>query len=240
MSATISEAFFKKLCAQRGVSCRALPVGPTRTPDFEIRLCGRIAVAEVKQLDPNADDLLDLAEFVRIGHMESVPQRGRVRDMIGKGYKQLRDSAQRKIPGILVLYDNIHLLPNLDWFTIATAMFGNYGIALGLTNAGPWEPVASSFRSHRKLTRNSCSGISCVAVLERRTRQTLRLDVYHNPFAANPISPRAMALLADSQFVHDNPHGGGFVNMRPRQIYKNSGTSMLTAIRRCALRTHFK
>jgi hypothetical protein len=57
-----SEMLFEHLCSTHGVSCEAIPTGLVRTPDFAISLAGVRIVCEIKQIDPNDEDLQELED----------------------------------------------------------------------------------------------------------------------------------------------------------------------------------
>jgi site-specific DNA-cytosine methylase len=142
-----------------------------------------------------------------------------------------------KIPKLLEIYRKALLDPDNEMLTSASQALSDLpqlgpgapevarAYATGPKNAfqrwarsGASELLASQFGKKRKLTRNSCRGISAVAVLDNRTAAGVTLKVYHNPFATNPIRYEAMAAIADEQFVNDDPHGQGFISMKPRKI----------------------
>jgi hypothetical protein len=56
LAMTSSERYFERFCERRGIAIRRLPEGPDKTPDYEIVVDGIEIVAEVKQIEPNAED----------------------------------------------------------------------------------------------------------------------------------------------------------------------------------------
>lgn len=214
---TVSEEHFAELCAARGIRCRRLPEGGARTADYEIRLGQLLVYAEVKQLDLNEEDR-KRREDMRAGGAVAVAPTRRVRDHIAKAYRQLKSYAKRQHPCIVVLYNNAGILNHIDSFTVTSAMFGSFGIRLALDSSRTVQQVGQGFLGNRKVTRNTCRGISAVCVLDSSGSGERRLTAYHNPFASHPIPPEMLALIASSQPRHDNPHDGRFVPLFPNEI----------------------
>lgn len=218
-SATISENLFEALCGTRGIRCERVPVGKGKTPDYEIVLGFQRLAVEVKQLDSNGKDerinqVLDAgADFDGV-----VSPAQRVRDQIARGYRQLKAAAREGQPCLLVIYNNAGFLNFIDSFAVTTAMFGTYGVRLALTPQDEIRVVGQHFMGNRRVTRNSCKQLSAVGVLKDARSGSLRLEVYHNPFALVPVDSSVMALLASSQFRHPNPHDGAFVPWEPAEI----------------------
>jgi len=211
---TKSEALFADLCASRKVPCKRIEEGITRTADYEVTLDGVLAYVEVKQLDPNKRDRKVNAQLDAV----SVAPTKRVRDAIGKSYDQLKSYGERGHPCVVVLFNNAGFLRYIDSFTVTSAMFGGFGFRIALDKYRTIRLSSHGFFGGRKLTRDTCRGISAVCVLESGGLEGLRLTAYHNPFATNPIEPAALALLAVSQLRHDAPHSGQFVPLAPRVL----------------------
>ena len=133
-------------------------------------------------------------------------------------YRQLKTAAREGQPCLLIIYNNSGFLNFIDSFTVTTAMFGSYGVRLGLAKTGEVRETGRGFMGNRRLTRNTCKRLSAIGVLKDARSGSLRLEVYHNPFALVPIEPHLMKLLATSQFLHPNPHGGVSVPWKPSQV----------------------
>jgi hypothetical protein len=150
----------------------------------------------------------------------------KIRRKIGKGYPQLKAKAHDNQPCLLVLYDNMGPLYHINAFTITTAMYGEYGGRLALTE-GPREPaqfVFEGFLGNRRTTRGECKRLSAIGVLKGTANDVPRLEVFHNRFALFPVEPVAMALLADKQFEHPNPHERDFTHWRPVDVSPDPGS----------------
>lgn len=215
---TISEQLFESLCSGKGIPCRRIPTGRSKTPDYEIVLGPQRVAVEVKQLDENQEDkrinrTLD-AGLVTAG----VPPTARLRKQIAEGYRQLKTAARDGQPCLLVVYNNSGFLNWIDAFTVTTAMFGSFAVRLGLTTTGHAEVIGHGFMGKRKVTRNTCRRLSAIGVLNDGRSGSLMLEVYHNPYSMVAILPTTIASLADSQFMHPNPHSGSYVAWEPLPI----------------------
>ena len=221
---TISERLFESLCYHREIPCQRIPTAKHSTPDYEIVLGAKRVFVEVKQLDPNADDIQHNQALATIPNNVIGPvdcPAPRVREQIARAYRQLKTAARNGEPCLLVIYNNSGPLNYIDEFTVTTAMFGRYGVRFGLARTGYIREIGRGFMGDAKLTRNTCKALSAVGILEGRQSGVLSLDVYHNPFALTPIELAIIAPLATSQFRHPNPHTGNFVSWEPAQIENN-------------------
>jgi len=203
---TISENLFKKHCAERGVPCRRIPEDGRKVADFELTLGCGLAVAEIKQLDPNECDLA--FEALPHGTVGSgYAPVGRIRNLLSSAYLQIKPYAAAGQPGIVVCYNNAGGLNYIDNYTLTRAMFGGMAVYLGLNHDGVIHQTGQGFTDNRKVTRNTCRGLSAVCVLSTPGRDSTKLVVYHNPYASHPLPPSALRALADAQFDYDDPHG---------------------------------
>lgn len=215
---TKSESLFADLCAARKVPCVRIEEGINRTADYEVTLDRLSVCVEVKQLDVNGADRR-AKEKMKAGYVAgAVAPTRRVRDHIAKAYNQLKACCKRGHPCLIVLFNNAGTLSYIDSFTVTSAMFGGFGFRLALDDSQTIRVSGRGFLGGRKLTRNTCRGISAVCVLESSGPQGLRLTAYHNPYATNPIEPTVLAFLATSQLRHDDPHTGHFVPLLPRVV----------------------
>lgn len=210
---TLSEALFKEHCTARGVPWHRIEEGEKKVADFELSLHGGTAIAEVKQLDPNKQDLAREAAMrageVGSGHAPS----GRLRNLLADAYQQIKPYSSRGLPAIVICYNNAGILNHIDNFTVTRAMFGGMAAYVALGQDGHIHHTGQGFTGQRKVTRNSCRGISAVCTLSTPAKGITKLIAYHNPYAANPLSPHALRTLADAQFGYDDPHAGRNVQL---------------------------
>jgi hypothetical protein len=93
-------------------------------PDYEMTLSTGAILVEVKQLEPNAQDLEMLATL-RAGKVAARwVDMGEARLPIMEGVKQLRPHAKGRKPALVVLYDTIGMTGHLDPYSIAFSLYG--------------------------------------------------------------------------------------------------------------------
>ena len=218
---TKSEQLFERLCQTRGVICRRIPEGKTKTPDYELTISSVGILVEVKQLDENDEDRRINETFSR-GKETSGAEcpSGRVRHKIAEAYIQLKACYRSGMATGAILYNNAGFLNYIDEWTVTTAMFGNYGYHLGIPalSDGPIVTLGVGFMGGRKVTRNACRVLSFVAVLNETVSGGLALEGYHNPFASVRVEPSVLSHIATEQFVHSDPHSGKWVPWQPTRL----------------------
>lgn len=215
---TISEALFKQHCATRGIPCRRIDEDGNKVADFELSLNLGLAVAEIKQLDPNAKDLA--REATPVGHLvgSGHAPANRIRNLLSDAYRQIRPYAAQGTPAVVVCYNNAGGLNFKDNFTVTRAMFGGMAAYITLGQDGLIHHTGQGFTGQRKVTRNTCRGLSAVCVLTTTPDGETKLVVYHNPYATNPLSVSAVRDLADSQFGYNDPHSGRNVSLLAHKL----------------------
>ena len=91
---TESEALFEELCDARRVPWDRVPVADVPTHDYNVVLGSGLAAIEVKQLDANAKDTARGQSHNQI--LEGRAPVARVRKLIAKSYRQLKDPSTRR------------------------------------------------------------------------------------------------------------------------------------------------
>lgn len=123
---TISEELFEQFCREHGVPASRIPRQPDlSTADYRCQMSGQQIIAEVKQLDPNKEDGVALRRG--LNGIPGMQWAGgdRVRAAIKEARPQLKQSAEGKFPGLLVLYNNVPVAPGYtDPFMVLHAMHG--------------------------------------------------------------------------------------------------------------------
>jgi hypothetical protein len=193
---TEAELLFEDFCRHRQITLSRIPVGPLPTPDYEMA-CGQLrAAVEVKQLEPNVEDLARAAELDSKGMTTGWVQMDRARQSILDGTKQLRSYAKGQLPGIVLLYDTMGIGSQyLSSECISRCLYGPEVVHLSVPRDPPREPVVlgSSFGGGRVATGVHNTTLSAAAVL-RFSKHEGRgwLLVYHNVHAALPLDPDAL------------------------------------------------
>lgn len=215
---TISEVDFGRLCANRGVGSQRISKSVARIADYRVSLGSTTTIVEVKQLDPNDDDR-ELAEAWGTPRSPgAVAPSDRVQGLLDDGYSQIRRSSEGKWPTMIIVYDKSGAWNWIGSVTVAKAMFGSYGIVLGLQPDQTIDEIDRGYLGQRKVTKDTFRALSAAGALEHREPNTWELACYHNPFATMPINRVVLAKLAKAQFVHPNRHDRGFAPWEPKQI----------------------
>jgi hypothetical protein len=215
---TISERLFEKLCFARGVGCTRILESTEKTADYRVSLGSFILITEVKQLDPNNEDKKVRKVWGTPQSPCAVAPSDRVQGLLEEAYTQVKRSSEGKFPTMIVVFNNSGRWNWIDTFTVSKAMFGSFGIVLGLQPDSRIAVVGQGYLGQRKVTRNTLRSLSVVGVLKRVRTDAIRLDCYHNPFAHVVVEPTLLATLAAAQYVHPNPHDRGFVPWEPKKI----------------------
>jgi hypothetical protein len=175
-------------------------------------------ITEVKQLDPNDEDKKLAQVWGTPRSPGAVAPSVRVKGLLEEAYPQVKRSSEGKCPTMIVIYNNSMHWNWIDTFTVAKAMFGEFGFVLGLQDDQTIAVVGKGYLGQRKVTKGTFRSLSVVGVLKHLRADAMGLDCYHNPFAQVPIEPTLLADLADGQFIHTNPHDRGFVPWEPKKI----------------------
>jgi len=189
-----SEALFEIFCNQNGINCKRIPTDESKTPDFVTWLDSVQVIVEVKQINANSKDLLTLRKLPEdcdeSDLYDEMPGE-RVRLKIKSAMPQLRQRAKKKHPAIIVLYDNVHLWPELvDSYAVRVALYGIETILItsNVAPEGGAEVLGRWYGSRRKVSPKHNTTLSAVAVIADKDN-ALNLDVYHNVFARKPLPP---------------------------------------------------
>jgi hypothetical protein len=202
----IAEELFAQFCAANGVPCERVPTGAKRTPDFRIRLGDTQVTCEVKQINPNAEDV---AESKELGSREAVGRlvRNRLRDKL-KDVAQLKAASRDGCPTLLVVYDDTPVKTYTSHSDVAQAMFGHDSV--GVSEDATHSLVVSEpfFGGNRGLTPSQNTSVSALAILDGGPNASLSLRVYHNPYALVLLRPELFAGLPVTQHVLPGARGG--------------------------------
>jgi hypothetical protein len=195
---TISENLFAQFCAANGVPCEHTPTGAKPTPDFRIRLRGAQVICEVKQINPNAEDV---AEWEERSTQEACGRlvRNRMRDKLKGVSAQLGAASREGCPTLLVIYDNTPIKMYTSHSDVVQAMFGHDSVSVSVS--GDATVVSEPFfGGNRGLTPSQNTSVSALGILDRDPNGCLALRVYHNPYALVPLRAELFAGLPVTQF----------------------------------------
>jgi hypothetical protein len=201
-SRSFSETLFKQLCSSHGVPCEEIPTGPARTPDFAIHLAGVRVVCEIKQIDPNNEDLLEL-ETVSSGKTTGRFVPNRLRAKLKHVSGQLKAASVCGCATLLVVYDNTPFKMYSTHFDVVQAMFGAHSVTVSVPKEPDADPIVSEpfFGGNRGLTPRQNTSVSALAILDCGPLSERTLRVYHNPYASVVLRAELLAVLPVVQYL---------------------------------------
>jgi type I restriction enzyme S subunit len=192
-SLTISEAAFEAFCTDVSIPFVRIPRKQNeRTADYLVNSGAQQFVVELKQFDPNEEEEAAIAARAegKIVAQGGVPG-SRIRLAIQNAAPQLKLSSGGRLPAMLVVYNCTGVNMHTDPYSVATAMQGLDVIDIAVPAETSESPNFGPPRSgpKKKMTANSHTSISAIAVLGDNLDGRMRLDVFHNRHAKNPLDP---------------------------------------------------
>jgi len=207
---TSSEKLFERYCEWFGITCNKIPTTDKESPDYEVNAGGQRLIVEIKEQSPNSDDRNYYQELCKNGIAELTPKRGRrINSHIKKAVDQLRGYADRRIPLVLLIHDNLrieghsiyvgrnHFLKDEDF---DKGMYGDTGNQYTFTSSRDLPIVKQVRISPRQLGAHRNEHLSAVGVLCEREDGGVFVYIYHNYFAAVPLPPTVFTGLDDRTF----------------------------------------
>ena len=194
---TQSEKWFEKFCANVDLVCRRISEEDNKTPDYQLRIDDQSIIVEVKEFTRNkAEQASDrLLEERGYGEALSNTPGDRVRKKIADSSAQIKAKTKGIYPSILVLCDIKYgcgqIMGHTDPYNIRVGMYGLEQIHIAIPVDASVSPYATgvSYGPKRKMTADQNTSISAIGVLSTPNKDDIRLDVYHNIYAANPLDP---------------------------------------------------
>jgi hypothetical protein len=199
---TRSEEMFERFCNENSLPfTRVETEHDNKTPDYELILEGHRVFAEVKELRANHHDNAASREADSHGAAAAFADpRKRIRKQIGEAGRQLKQRSKGLHPAILVLFDN-GTFGGIDTTDIKNAMYGDEEVRVTRPSS---EDMSVVFRlgGGRKCTATDNKSLSAVA-LPMTTSGTIRLSIFHNGFAAQPLPFDCFTVAACRQYSID-------------------------------------
>lgn len=192
-SLTISEAAFEAFCTDASIPFVRIPRKQNeRTADYLVNSGAQQFVVELKQFDPNEEEQAAIAARAEGKVVAQGGEPGsRIRLAIQNAAPQLRLSSAGRLPAVLVVYNCTGVNMHTDAYSVATAMQGldviDIAVPVGTSESPKFGPPRSGPK--KKMTANSHTSISAIAVLGYNLDGSMRLDVFHNRHAKNPLDP---------------------------------------------------
>jgi hypothetical protein len=204
---TEGEILFEEFCRLKTISFTRIPEGASKTPDYEIVLSARTVAVEIKQLEPNAEDLAFFDDLRTKGSAGGVVDMGRARLAILDAMKQLRPYSKGRMPAMVVLYDTMGAGRGyLDPYSLSYCLYGPEKVHYAV----PSDPSVDTIdlgmsRGGRSVaTARHNTTLSALGVLRRFGVGTSSdLEVFHNLHAAIPLDTALWAHHKVRQFRFD-------------------------------------
>jgi hypothetical protein len=214
---TESEILFETFCNQNDIGFEPIPTRSKeqeQTPDYDIYVGGQKVVVEVKQIDPNPEEIVQerLLESHRFVVRDVGPPGARVRSKITAGASQIRIRAKSKYPSVLILYNNVPISIHTDPYSIRVAMYGLETHVLGVPKEMDKSPylIDKKFGPKRKMTKDEKTYISAVAEMVKDVKGSPQLFIFHNVYAEIPLMPEIFRSCKVRQFTLEEKVVGQF------------------------------
>lgn len=217
---TESECLFESFCQFHGIRCEIIPtesVEGNPTPDYHIFVRDQKVVVEIKQIDPNAEEIAEEKKFKAGGIATFGGTPGaRVRQKITAGSRQIRIRAKDKYPSILIVYNNVPLCDHTGAYHVLTAMYGLETHDLAVPKELDKSPylLDKRFGPERRMTANQNTSMSAVGILRRQEDGTPFLCIYHNIYAQIPLDAELFRSITTRQFTLEEKQRGDLQEWR--------------------------
>lgn len=195
---------FEAFCREHGIMFSPVPEALDRRPDYELKIDGHLILAEVKQLDPNKEELAAIKRQARGEQviLSSEPG-GRLRGAIHSANKQFKALLKVRpvpIPTILVVYNNTPCALHTEAYAVMTAMRGLDVVDVEVPVDRGERPrfVGSGPGPKRGMQPTKNRSTSTIGVLT--DVDSIHLDVYHNEHAVSKLVPSLLRFPGVKQF----------------------------------------
>jgi hypothetical protein len=188
---THGEEIFKEWAGQHGVKIKRIGETRRKRPDYWLVCAGGATVVEVKDLEPNPVERAFDRELDAKGHALSASIPGdRLRKRIREANQQYKLFSKRGLSCLTFVLNNTRIYALTSCVNVFAAMFGRLSSSVSID--GPEDDV-KLVAENGMMTLNWNTSTSAVAVSEWEYTTGYTIIVYHNPHAANPLSPRHVA-----------------------------------------------
>lgn len=208
---TKSEKLFEDFCSNKSIYFERIhPEENVRKADYFIWRKNYKLIVEITQLDLN-DEEKELLQKMKtqksIAYWPSTEDR--IRQKIKDKKDQIKNLVNKhNLASLLIIFDNREILTDISNDSMKYAMYGKDSHVIyyqgDLENS--WYG-GDKFGGSRRLTKNQKKYISALGNLYF-LKSKLKLAIYHNYYAVNPIDIDRFKLFADYQYKIENPHNG--------------------------------
>jgi hypothetical protein len=201
---TPGDQLFEDFCSRRGIECNRIPEGPSKTPDYKLRVGAHRLLAEVKTLEPNQQEREVNARRAR---GEIVARGGtpgeRLRREIRSANAQLKAVASTEgVPTLLVVFNNTGCRIHTHPYSVMTAMQGLDVIDVSVPRDPARRPTFGPTHSgpERAMRPDANTSTSAIAVLHDLGSEGMQLAVFHNRHATVPLTTDVLRIAGVVQF----------------------------------------
>ena len=206
---TESENKFEIFCKKSGIEFYKVPEEYTKTPDYELLINQQKIIVEIKEIQPNKEDLESkkILSKTGTGNVLSCTPGDRVRKKISVAGPQLKALSKGTYPTILILYDLVNegrgVVGHLEPYNILVGMYGLEQVHINVPedkNISPYS-TGMSLGPKWKMSAQHNTTISAIGVLYENSNNETGLIIYHNKYASNPLNPELLIIDQISQFT---------------------------------------
>ncbi len=176
-SKTESEVLFELFCDTHRISCKPVPTGQTRSPDYFVSLGGESVYFEVKQIE--ADESFDRQQGYSSRTVGS-----HIRQKIADSRKQVQPGAREGVPCVLLVYNNLDPMQafGTEPHDFVSAMYGEMTVVLKDNS------ITDSFHGRNAFLRQGHNtSFSAVGHLRKSSAGPV-VQLYENMFACNRLN----------------------------------------------------
>ena len=202
MKLTDSESLFEDYCLNNSICCKRIQADDKPSPDYLINVNGIEIAVEVKQIEPNSEELKAEALLKSEGFSTSSATPGhRVRKKITDSAPQLKRYAELGKPTLLLLFSTNQFASHVGPYHIRVAMYGFQTIHYAVPKNRKVSPYVTgeSLGKGKKMTETHNTSISAVAVMSRTHDGTI-VAIYHNKHAKLAIDSAATQSAFPKQY----------------------------------------
>lgn len=208
MIKTQSEKWFEEFCNNAGLNWHRIAEEDNKTPDYQIDIDNQIIIVEIKEFSRNKDEQRSDRLLEERGYGEAISNTpgDRVRKKIRDSSAQIKARTHGVCPGVLILCDIKYgcgqITGHTEPYNIRVGMYGLEQIHLSVPKDPKISPYATgiSYGPKRKMTTNQNTTFSAIGVLSTPSEHEIRLDIYHNLYASQPLDPKLIVKHGVRQF----------------------------------------
>jgi len=201
---TTGDLLLERLCQLRGIEFTRIAESSGKSPDYWLQLGHHRLLAEVKTLDPNAEEAAINARRARGEIVAGGGTPGeRLRREIREANRQLRTlGSAHGVPTILIVSNNTGCKIHTDPYSVMTAMQGLDVVDVTLPHDRSESPSFGPTHSgpERAMRHNANTSTSAIGILHDLDIDDVRLSMFHNMHAKVPLDPAVLRIQGVYQY----------------------------------------